>query len=160
MEEKIVYLKLNEIKPYDKNPRKNGEAVEYVKNSIKEFGFKSPILLDKNKIIIAGHTRYLASKELELEEIPCIICDELSEEKVKALRLADNKVSEIASWDFDILDSELEDITDIDMSEFGFDLDSLNDDDIDKFFEEDTSTPKDKPKEEIECPYCHKKFEL
>ena len=160
MKEKIVYLKLNEIKPYDKNPRKNGEAVEYVKNSIKEFGFKSPILLDKNKIIIAGHTRYLASKELELKEIPCIICDELSEEKVKALRLADNKVSEIANWDFDLLDSELEDITDIDMSEFGFDLDSLNDDDIDKFFEEDTSTPKDKPKEEIECPYCHKKFEL
>lgn len=159
MKENIEYINIEEIKPYKNNPRRNEEAVEYVKNSIKEFGFKNPILLDKNKVIIAGHTRYLASKELELKEVPCIICDELSDDKVKALRLADNKVSEFASWDFNLLDQELENI-DIDMSDFGFDLESLTDNDIDSFFEEDTTAPKDKPKEEIECPYCHKRFEL
>ena len=90
----IVYKKVNELIPYKSNPRINDEAVEYVKNSIKEFGFKVPIVIDKNNVIIAGHTRLKASLELGLKEVPCIIADDLSEEQIKAFRLADNKVSE------------------------------------------------------------------
>ena len=119
----IVNKKIDEIKPYEKNPRKNDEVVKYVANSIKEFGFKVPIVIDKNNVIVAGHTRYKASKVLGLKEVPCIVADDLSDEQVKAFRLADNKVGELAEWDFDLLDDELEGLLDIDMSEFGFDLD-------------------------------------
>lgn len=115
----IVSKKINEIKPYERNPRKNDEAVQYVANSIKEFGFKVPIVIDKNGIIVAGHTRFKAAKELGLKEVPCIIADDLTDEQVKAFRLADNKVSEFAKWDNKLLDFELFDI-DMDMSDFGF----------------------------------------
>lgn len=119
----IVEKKLNEIKPYGKNPRKNDKAVEKVANSIKEFGFKVPIVIDKDGIIVAGHTRYKASKLLKLESVPCIIADDLDEEKIKAFRLADNKVSELAEWDNSLLDYELADILNLDMTQFGFDID-------------------------------------
>ena len=76
----IVYKKIEELKPYEKNPRKNENAVKYVANSIKEFGFKVPIVIDKDNVIIAGHTRWKASKELGMDEVPCIIADDLSEE--------------------------------------------------------------------------------
>lgn len=118
----IINKKISELKPYKNNPRNNKEAVKYVANSIKEFGFKVPIIIDKNNEIISGHTRLEASKELGLKEVPCIIANDLSKEQVKAFRLADNKVSEIAEWDFDLLDEELKDITELDMSDFGFDL--------------------------------------
>ena len=124
----IEYVDINSIKPYEKNPRKNDKAVEYVANSIKEFGFKVPIVIDKNNEIVAGHTRYKASKKLGLEEVPCIIADDLSEEQIKAFRLADNKVSEKAEWDIDILNEELGNFETIDMSDFGFDLDFTTDD--------------------------------
>ena len=116
----IINKKIEELKPYKNNPRNNEKAVDYVANSIKEFGFKVPIIIDKNNEIIAGHTRLLASKELGLKEVPCIIADDLTDEQVKAFRLADNKVSEIAEWDFSLLDEELNNILDIDMSDFGF----------------------------------------
>ena len=119
----IIEKSITEITPYEKNPRKNDEAVEYVANSIKEFGFKVPIVIDKNGVIVAGHTRYKAAQELGLEKLPCVIADDLTEEQVKAFRLADNKVGEVAEWDFDLLGEELDGIFDIDMSEFGFDLD-------------------------------------
>ena len=118
----IINKKLTEIKPYEKNPRRNDEAVEYVANSIKEFGFKVPIVIDKDGTIVAGHTRYKASKKLGLKEVPCIVADDLNEEQIKAFRLADNKVGEIAEWDFDLLNDELFDIEKINMEEFGFDL--------------------------------------
>lgn len=118
----IVQKKINEIKPYEKNPRKNDEAVEYVANSIKEFGFKVPIVIDKDGVIIAGHTRYKASKKLGLKEVPCIVADDLTEEQVKAFRLADNKVGEVAEWDMTLLGEELLGIEDLDMSEFGFEM--------------------------------------
>ena len=118
----IIEKNITEITPYEKNPRKNDEAVQYVANSIKEFGFKVPIVIDKNGVIVAGHTRYKAAQELGLEKIPCIIADDLTEEQVKAFRLADNKVGELAEWDFDLLGDELDGIFDIDMSEFGFEL--------------------------------------
>ena len=119
----IIEKNITEITPYEKNPRKNDEAVEYVANSIKEFGFKVPIVIDKNGVIVAGHTRYKAAQELGLEKLPCIIADDLTEEQVKAFRIADNKVGELAEWDFDLLGEELDGILDIDMSNFGFDID-------------------------------------
>ena len=118
----IIEKSITEIKPYEKNPRKNDEAVEYVANSIKEFGFKVPIVIDKNGVIVAGHTRYKAAQELGLKKLPCIIADDLTEQQIKAFRVADNKVGEFAEWDFDLLDEELDGIFDIDMSEFGFEL--------------------------------------
>lgn len=115
----VINKNINEIKPYERNPRNNNEAVKYVANSIKEFGFKVPLVIDKNGTIIAGHTRYKACKQLGINEIPCIIADDLTEEQIKAFRLADNKVGEIAEWDFDMLDLELDDI-ELDMTDFGF----------------------------------------
>lgn len=116
----IIQKRLNAIRPYERNPRKNADAVPYVAASIKEFGFKVPIVIDKDGVIVAGHTRYKAAKELGLNEVPCIVADDLTEEQVNAFRLADNKVSEAAEWDFDMLGDELDDILNIDMEEFGF----------------------------------------
>lgn len=115
----IITKKIDELKPYLNNPRFNDDAVEYVANSIKEFGFKVPIIIDKNNEIVAGHTRYKASIELGLEEVPCIVADDLSEEQIKAFRLADNKVSEKAQWNMELLDEELANL-DIDMEQYGF----------------------------------------
>lgn len=118
----IIYKKISELIPYDKNPRKNDDAVDYVANSIKEFGFKVPIVIDQDAVIVAGHTRLKAAKKLKLNEVPCIVADDLTDEQIKAFRLADNKASEFANWDPELLDDEIQDINDIDMSEFGFDL--------------------------------------
>ena len=117
----IINLKLNEIHPYEKNPRNNDGAVDAVAASIKEFGFKVPIIIDNENIIVCGHTRYKAAKKLKLDTVPCIKADDLNEEQIKAFRLADNKVSELAEWDFPLLGEELEGIT-MDMEQFGFEL--------------------------------------
>lgn len=116
----VVYRKVDEIIPYEKNPRLNDGAVEPVAESIKEFGFKIPVVLSSDGVIVAGHTRIKAAKKLGMEEVPCIIADDLTEEQVKAFRLADNKSAEIAQWDEELLQSELSEILDIDMSLFGF----------------------------------------
>lgn len=116
----IIDKQIKDLKPYEKNPRKNDEAVKYVAESIKQFGFKVPIIIDKDNIIIAGHTRYKAAKQLKIETVPCIIADDLTEEQIKAFRIADNKVAEFAEWDLDLLNAELENIMDIDMLDFGF----------------------------------------
>lgn len=121
----IIEKKLDEIMPYEKNPRNNDGAVESVMASIREFGFKVPIVIDKEGTIVAGHTRYKASRRLHLETVPCIIADDLTEEQIKAFRLADNKVGELADWDDDLLGAELDGIFDIDMSMFGFSDDLL-----------------------------------
>lgn len=123
----IEYKKIKDITPYENNPRKNDDAVEYVANSIKEFGFKVPIVISKDGVIVAGHTRLKAAKKLKMKEVPCIVADDLSEAQLKAFRLADNKVSEFAEWDLGLLDEELGAIFDIDMEEFGFNLDFLDD---------------------------------
>ena len=117
---KIVEKKLTDLIPYNNNPRINDDAVEQVANSIQEFGFKVPIIIDKNNVIVAGHTRYKASNLLGLKEVPCIVADDLTDEQIKAFRLADNKVGEKSEWDLDLLDLELEEIKDIDMDKFGF----------------------------------------
>jgi len=115
----IIYKKIDDVIPYENNPRKNDEAVDYVAKSIKEFGFKVPIIIDKNGVIVTGHTRLKAAKKLGMDEVPVILADDLTEEQIKAFRLADNKVAEFADWDDDLLKLELDDI-DIDMSDFGF----------------------------------------
>lgn len=119
--EKIVMMKTADIIPYENNPRKNDGAVEAVANSIKEFGFRSPIIVDSENVIIAGHTRLRAAESLGIEEVPVIIADDLTEEQVRAFRIADNKTGELATWDMDALAEEIKDlIPDIDMTEFGF----------------------------------------
>ena len=118
----IIEKNLKDIKPYEKNPRKNDNAVEYVANSIKEFGFQQPIVIDKDGVIVAGHTRYKASKKLGLEKVPCIVADDLTDEQIKAYRLADNKVGESAKWDEGLLGAELSEILNINMELFDFDL--------------------------------------
>jgi len=123
----IVEKKLGELQPYENNPRKNDTAVPYVAESIKRYGFKVPIVIDKDGVIVAGHTRYLASIELGLETVPCIIADDLTDEEIKEFRLVDNKTSEFAGWDFDMLSAELEDL-DFDGYDFGFDIDTIEDD--------------------------------
>lgn len=117
----IKEIKLSELKPYEKNPRKNDEAVKYVAASIKEFGFKVPIVIDKDNVIVAGHTRYKAAKQLKIKKVPCIIASDLTEEQIKAYRLADNKVAEKAEWDSGLLNIELDSLIDFDMELFGFD---------------------------------------
>lgn len=116
----VINIKLEDLQPYEKNPRNNKEAVDYVANSIKEFGFKVPLVIDKENVIVCGHTRYLACKKLKINEVPCVIADDLTEEQIKAYRLADNKVSEIATWDYELLNQELDDILGFDMSLYGF----------------------------------------
>lgn len=118
----VIEKALNEITPYENNPRNNAPAVDAVAASIEEFGFKVPIVIDKDGVIVAGHTRYIAAQKLGLETVPCIKADDLSDEQVKAFRLADNKVSELAMWDNDKLMQELGEI-DMDMSAFGFEDD-------------------------------------
>lgn len=117
---KVTQKPIADLIPYSRNPRRNDEAVPMVMNSIKEFGFKVPIVVDRNNIIVCGHTRFKAALKLGLETVPCIVADDLSDEQIKAFRLADNKVSEKSEWDFEILSGELDDIINIDMDSFGF----------------------------------------
>lgn len=126
---KIINKKIDEIIPYVNNPRQNENAVDKVASSINEFGFKVPIVLDKNNIVVNGHTRLLASKKLGLEKVPCIIADDLTEAQIKAFRIADNKVSEFSSWDEELLKVELEQLRDMD---FDLKLTSIDDGELEK----------------------------
>ena len=131
----IVNKKISDLREYENNPRNNEAAVEAVANSIKEFGFKVPIIVTKDNVIIAGHTRYKASHRLGLQEVPCIVADELSEEQIKAFRLVDNKTSELATWDLEKLEEELAELN-LDMSIFGFEH-QLTDEDNEETHEDD-----------------------
>ena len=114
----VEYLNTEEVIPYVNNPRNNdGDAVDRVASSIAEYGFKSPIIIDKNNIVIAGHTRLKAAKKLNLEKVPVIKADDLTPAQVKAYRIADNRVSEYSSWNDELLSIELDEL-----KEFDFDL--------------------------------------
>lgn len=128
----IVEKRIAELIPYENNPRKNDSAAEYVAASISEFGFKVPIVIDKNNVIVCGHTRYKAAKKLKLKSVPCVIADDLTDEQIKAFRLADNRVAEKSEWDFDLLDIELDGIEDIDMEQFDLYVPEDFDDDSDE----------------------------
>lgn len=119
---KIVYMDINDLQMYENNPRKNSDAVQYVANSIQQFGFKNPIIIDKNNMIVCGHTRYKAARRLKMAKVPCIMADDLSEDQIRAFRLADNKVAEMATWDYDRLEQEfaLLDPLEFDIADFGF----------------------------------------
>ena len=120
---KVEQKQVKDLIPYINNPRHNDAAVDAVASSIAEFGFKVPLVIDKNNVIITGHTRLKAAKKLGLETVPVVIADDLTEAQIKAFRLADNKVAEIAEWDEDLLRIELEELADLDfdMGDFGFD---------------------------------------
>ena len=150
---KIVEKKITELREYENNPRNNENAVDAVAASIKEFGFKVPIIIDADGIIVAGHTRLKAAEKIGLEKVPCIVADDLTPEQVKAFRLADNKVGEFATWDFAKLEEELRELR-----EMEFDMDDYG------FGDDEEVTPKEAPDEFAEygedietkhkCPMC------
>lgn len=117
----ILNIKTNDLKPYANNPRKNAKAIKSVKESILKFGFKVPIVVDKNNTIVCGHTRWFASKDIGLEEVPCVVADDLTQKQIDAFRLVDNRTAEFAEWDFEKLAEELSELADFDLSAFGFD---------------------------------------
>lgn len=123
-EKGLIYVNIDDLKPYENNPRINDKAVDSVAKSIEEFGFKVPIVVDKNNVIVAGHTRWKASKKLGLDEVPVIVADDLTDDQIKAFRLADNKVGELADWDFSKLEEELANI-EMDMTKFDFNMKEL-----------------------------------
>ena len=134
---KIVIKNIDELNVYENNPRKNDQAVEAVANSIKEFGFKVPVIITKDNVIIAGHTRIKACKKLGITDIPCVIADDLNEDQIRAFRLADNRASELADWDLDKLKVEFDNI-ELDLDVFGFEelQKKLSDDPEDDDFDE------------------------
>nr|DAS93857.1 MAG TPA: ParB protein [Caudoviricetes sp.] len=123
----IIKMKVEDLIPYVNNPRNNENAVDKVASSIAEFGFKNPIVIDKNNIVINGHTRLLASKKLGLKEVPVIKADDLTEAQVKAFRIADNKTSEYAEWNEDLLKLELKQLEELnfDLECTGFDVEEI-----------------------------------
>lgn len=153
----VIDFDINELRPYDKNPRNNERAIEYVKNSIEKFGMNVPLVIDINKVIVTGHTRYEACKLLGYKTVPCLIADDLTEMQIKAFRLVDNKVAEMATWDFDMLEDELANI-DMDMDIFGFDFNSAEGNTIQAMNEEISLEQFSDETFEYECPVCGFRF--
>jgi len=145
---------IDRVRPYPNNPRKNKKAVAAVAKSIREFGFKVPIVVDTEGVIITGHTRREAAISLGMKTVPVIVADDLTEQQIKAFRLADNKVAEIAEWDDDALQEELASLDaaalGIDMSDLGFSID--NDPTADDF-SEDFSLPDGQRPEMCTCTF-------
>lgn len=155
---KIVNKNISDIKPYENNPRINVDSVDKVANSIKEFGYRVPIIIDKNNVIVAGHTRLLAAEKLGITEIPCIVADDLTEQQINAFRLVDNKTTEFSDWDYEKLKEELYAL-DMDLSEYGFEKIS------EEFKEVLDNTSKELSEDEYNddnfectCPRCGFKF--
>ena len=147
----IIYKNIDELKEYKKNPRVNDNSIKEVAESIKRYGFKIPILIDKNNVIICGHTRYRASKLLNIKKIPCIVEEKLNDEQIKAFRLVDNKVSEYSRWDYSKLIDEIKKIDDdfINNLHFVEELDISDDD-----FINDIEITKEKKDKVMICPKC------
>lgn len=125
-EMKVVYMAVSELVPYENNPRNNEKAVEAVANSIREFGFKNPIIVDRQKVIVSGHTRRLAALKLGMDLVPVVYADDLTEDQIKAFRLADNRVAEMAAWDEDLLKEEMAKAVDFEFGDYGFDQKELD----------------------------------
>ena len=145
----IQYVKLDELIPYARNPRNNEDAVEHVASSIREFGFQSPIIVDKDNTIIAGHTRFNAAKRLKLDEVPIIKASDLTEAQVKAFRLADNRVGEYATWNDELLAIEFEELQDLD---FDLSLTGFEELEIESLLNEDESEEVEEDSYEVELP--------
>lgn len=145
----VVYKNISELTAYAGNPRVIENAVPKVAESIRQFGFKVPLVIDKNNVVVCGHTRLEASKKLGLSRVPCIVADDLTDKQIKAFRVADNKVQESSFWDWSKLDIELSGLAgDFDMSDFGFDLTSP----FDNIVENGYLTARDKDTTEGEVP--------
>jgi ParB/RepB/Spo0J family partition protein len=149
----IKQLPLSDIKPYDKNPRRK-KNIDKVMQSIKDFGFQQPIVTDPSGTIIVGHSRYIAAQELKLQTVPVVIAN-LSPEKAKAYRIADNKTNEDSEWDYGLLHQEFTDMLDLnmDLEITGFDNNELED-----FLTFDKEEPGEKIKTEKTCPQCGTKL--
>ena len=155
-------IELSKIKPYEKNARKNDEAVEYVVKSIEQCEYIAPIILDENNVILAGHTRYKALKKLGYTEAECVVKEGLSEEQKKKYRLLDNKTAEFSEWDFELLEDEL---ADLDFGDLDIDWGIPNTE-----FEENNEHLREQEgidldeyesnKKQVECPSCGFKFEV
>ena len=146
--QEIINIESSKIIPYANNPRNNKKAIDKVASSIKEFGFKRPLVLDKENVIVVGHTRFEAAKKLGIKEIPCIIADDLTQAQIKAYRIADNKVGEEAEWDLEKLNIEFEELkeTDFDLELTGFNLDEINiDEEQEEIIEDDFDLVKEQP---------------
>jgi hypothetical protein len=136
----VENVNIADLKPYEKNAKKHSEKqIDAIKNSIKEFGFRQPVVIDSKNEIIIGHGRYEAAKKLGMTEVPCVTVSDLSEKQVKALRIADNKLNE-SDWDLGLLSEELDELSNIDMTDFGFNEAELLEIQIDNSFSEPTST--------------------
>ena len=145
----IEYIKIKDLIPYERNPRNNEISVDAVANSIRKFGFMNPIIIDRNNVIVCGHTRLKAAKKLNLVEVPCLRADDISDEDIKAFRLVDNKTGELATWKNKLLDEELAEICRIDMSMFGFPEETKVD--IEQNSEDVAEVEK-----MVKCPHCGK----
>ena len=121
----IINLSVSDFIPYENNPRHNETAVDAVAESIKQFGFLVPIVIDKNNVIAAGHTRLMAAQKLGMDVVPCVKAEDLTDEQIRKFRLIDNKTAEFSSWEFAELQRELSEIRSIDMSDFGFMIEDI-----------------------------------
>lgn len=148
----IIEKPINEIRPYENNPRRNDHAVEAVANSIRDFGFRNPIIIDRDGVILAGHTRHKAAKVLGLETVPCIVADDLDEDAGRAFRIADNKTGEYSIWDREKLAEEIDDIG-IDLEQYGFSEETINEIDLNNVLG-------DKNKKITTCPHCGEEIEI
>lgn len=148
--ENIININMDKVIPYANNPRNNSKSIDKVASSIKEFGFKQPLVLDKDNVIVVGHTRFEAAKKLGYIEVPCIIADDLTDSQIKAYRLADNKVAESSEWNLDKLELELEELKDIgeNMEEYGF---LKLQEESEEYIEDQEETIKEKFELLIEC---------
>ena len=117
---RVKYVPIGDVRPYEDNPRRNDDAVEALANSLREFGWKQPLVVDANGTIVVGHTRYKAALALGMTDVPVVVASDLTPEQCAAYRLADNRVGELATWDMDLLAQELDGLADLDMSSFGF----------------------------------------
>lgn len=154
----IIQKKLADIVPYANNAKKHDETqIKNVAESIKKYGWVQPIVIDNDGTIVIGHCRALAAERLGIEEVPCVVVSDLTEEEINALRIVDNKTNE-SPWDFDLLSAEL---PEIDLSDFDFDFNvptEFTADMIDDFF--DNVEPKEKEPKKIQCPHCGEYFEI
>ena len=157
---KIEIVDINSIQPYKNNPRKISEtAIDKVANSIKEFGFRQPIVVDKDKVIVVGHTRFNASKKLGLKEVPITVADNLNQEQINAYRIADNRTNEDAEWDYKLLQEEFSNLVD---EKFNLELTGFNEDELKKYLamEEDFEVDLPEINDEDKQPFQQITFTL
>ena len=155
----MIEVPVSDLIPYEKNAKKHDDRqITEIANSFKRFGITQPLVIDKDKVVVIGHGRLMAAKRLGLEKIPCIRAEDLSQKEIKALRLADNKLNE-SPWDFSLLNQELIDLDEFQMTDFGFEnLQEFNEEALSEMFED--APEKEKEPKKIQCPHCGEWFEV